>query len=40
MSTSRSTIERKLTTILAADAAGYTNAMDSDELGTLQALRV
>jgi adenylate cyclase len=39
MSTSRSTIERKLTTILAADAAGYTNAMDSDEVGTLQALR-
>ena len=39
MSTGQSTIERKLTTILAADAAGYSNAMDRDEVGTLEALR-
>ena len=39
MSTGQSTIERKLTTILAADAAGYSNAMDKDEVGTLEALR-
>ncbi|MEM9105848.1 MAG: adenylate/guanylate cyclase domain-containing protein [Pseudomonadota bacterium] len=39
MSTGQSTIERKLTTILAADAAGYSNAMERDEVGTLEALR-
>ena len=32
-------VERKLTTILAADAAGYSSAMDADEVGTLEALR-
>ena len=32
-------IERKLTTILAADAAGYASAMDADEVGTLSSLR-
>lgn len=33
-----SKVERKLTTILAADAAGYSSAMDADELSTLHAL--
>lgn len=32
-------VERKLTTILAADAAGYASAMDADEVGTVEALR-
>lgn len=32
-------VERKLTTILAADAAGYSSAMDADEVGTVEALR-
>ncbi len=32
-------VQRKLTTILAADAAGYASAMDADEVGTLEALR-
>ena len=32
-------VQRKLTTILAADAAGYSSAMDADEVGTLEALR-
>ncbi len=32
-------VQRKLTTILAADAAGYSSAMDADELSTLEALR-
>lgn len=39
MNATQSTIERKLTTILAADAAGYSSAMDADEVGTLEALR-
>ena len=39
MNATQSTIERKLTTILAADAAGYASAMDADEVGTLEALR-
>ncbi|MCP4315858.1 MAG: adenylate/guanylate cyclase domain-containing protein [Hyphomicrobiales bacterium] len=39
MTATQSTIERKLTTILAADAAGYSSAMDADEVGTLEALR-
>ncbi|MCA8933079.1 MAG: adenylate/guanylate cyclase domain-containing protein, partial [Rhodospirillaceae bacterium] len=34
-----STVKRKLTTILAADAFGYSHAMDVDEMGTLEALR-
>ena len=32
-------VQRKLTTILAADAEGYSRAMGTDELGTLAALR-
>ncbi len=32
-------VQRKLTTILAADAVGYSRAMEQDELGTLNALR-
>ncbi len=32
-------VQRKLTTILAADAAGFSRAMDLDELSTLEALR-
>ena len=39
MNASQSKIERKLTTIMAADAAGYASAMDADEVGTLEALR-
>ena len=34
-----STVQRKLTTILAADAVAYSRAMDTDEVGTLGALR-
>lgn len=34
-----SQVQRKLTTILAADAAGYSGSMESDEVGTLSALR-
>lgn len=34
-----SKVQRKLTTILAADAEGYSRAMDADELSTLSALR-
>ena len=37
--TTSGTVQRKLTTILAADAAGYSSAMDADEIGTLEALR-
>lgn len=33
------TVQRKLTTILAADAEGYSRAMDSDEVSALGALR-
>lgn len=32
-------VERKLTTILAADAEGYSRVMGADEVGTLEALR-
>jgi adenylate cyclase len=32
-------VERKLTTILCADVAGYSRLMERDELGTLDALR-
>lgn len=32
-------VERKLTTILAADAEGYSREMDADEVGALEALR-
>ncbi|MBC8239806.1 MAG: adenylate/guanylate cyclase domain-containing protein [Alphaproteobacteria bacterium] len=32
-------VERKLTTILAADAEGYSRVMDADEVGTIGALR-
>jgi adenylate cyclase len=32
-------VQRKLTTILAADAEGYSRVMESDEVGTLGALR-
>lgn len=32
-------IQRKLTTIMAADAAGYSSQMERDEVGTMQALR-
>ncbi|MEX3010922.1 adenylate/guanylate cyclase domain-containing protein [Hoeflea sp. TYP-13] len=39
MTATQSKVERKLTTILAADAAGYASAMDADEVGTLEALR-
>lgn len=34
-----SKVQRKLTTILAADAEGYSRAMDTDEVSTLSALR-
>ncbi len=34
-----SQVQRKLTTILAADAAGYSGSMESDEVRTLEALR-
>ncbi|WP_051329190.1 adenylate/guanylate cyclase domain-containing protein [Geminicoccus roseus] len=34
-----SQIERKLTTILCADVAGYSGLMERDEIGTLDALR-
>ncbi len=34
-----SEIQRKLTTILAADAAGYSRRMEADEVGTLDELR-
>lgn len=34
-----SQVQRKLTTILAADAAGYSGSMEADEVGTLGALR-
>ncbi len=34
-----SEIQRKLTTILAADAAGYSSRMEADEVGTLDELR-
>jgi len=37
--TTSAKVQRKLTTILAADAAGYSSAMDADEIGTLEALR-
>jgi adenylate cyclase len=33
-------VQRKLTTILAADAAGYAAVMEADEVRTLEALRV
>lgn len=36
--TTSARVERKLTTILAADAAGYSTAMDVDEVGTVEAL--
>ncbi len=39
MPTTQAKVQRKLTTILAADAAGYSSAMDADEIGTLEALR-
>ena len=39
MSESASRVRRKLTTIMAADAAGYSTAMDADEVGTLEELR-
>ncbi|WP_419907175.1 adenylate/guanylate cyclase domain-containing protein [Hoeflea sp.] len=39
MNTTGSRVQRKLTTILAADAAGYSSAMDADEVGTLSSLR-
>jgi adenylate cyclase len=39
MNTTGAKVERKLTTIVAADAAGYSSAMDADELGTVEALR-
>ncbi|WP_136657892.1 adenylate/guanylate cyclase domain-containing protein [Nitratireductor sp. XY-223] len=39
MTATGSRVERKLTTILAADAAGYASAMDADEVGTLASLR-
>ena len=32
-------VERKLTTILSADVAGYSHLMEADEEGTLAALR-
>lgn len=34
-----SSVQRKLTTILAADADGYSRVMEADEVGTLSALR-
>lgn len=34
-----SSVQRKLTTILAADADGYSRVMEADEVGTLGALR-
>jgi adenylate cyclase len=34
-----SQVQRKLTTILAADAAGYSSVMEADEVRTLEALR-
>lgn len=34
-----SQVQRKLTTILAADAASYSSEMEADEVGTLSALR-
>lgn len=34
-----SQVQRKLTTILAADAASYSSVMEADEVGTLAALR-
>lgn len=34
-----SQVQRKLTTILAADAASYSQVMEADEVGTLSALR-
>src|SRR5690349_9961336 len=34
-----SPVQRKLTTILAADADGYSRVMESDEVGALQSLR-
>ena len=34
-----SQVQRKLTTILAADAASYSRVMEADEVGTLSALR-
>jgi adenylate cyclase len=34
-----SQVQRKLTTILAADAAGYSSVMETDEVRTLEALR-
>lgn len=34
-----SDVQRKLTTILAADAASYSSVMETDEVGTLSALR-
>jgi len=34
-----SQVQRKLTTILAADADGYSRVMETDEVGTLSALR-
>jgi adenylate cyclase len=34
-----SQVQRKLTTILAADADGYSRVMEADEVGTLSALR-
>ena len=33
-------VERKLTTILAADVAGYSKLMGNDEAGTLETLKV
>lgn len=33
------TVQRKLTTVLAADAAGYSKRMEADEVGTLAELR-
>ncbi|MEO1020447.1 MAG: adenylate/guanylate cyclase domain-containing protein [Pseudomonadota bacterium] len=37
--TSKRSIERKLTTIMSADMAGYSNLMERDEPGTLERLR-
>jgi adenylate cyclase len=39
MSENASRVRRKLTTIMAADAAGYSTAMDADEVGTLEELK-
>jgi adenylate cyclase len=39
MSSESAEVQRKLTTILAADAEGYSRVMEADEVGTLAALR-